>query len=157
MAQTAEALTPDARAYAVDVLQQILSEMAVTRNQALEFASNATGFDGEVLGPIFDAISNGHYIDHEPRVRRRILALGEWVDMSFSSAVQRSKVDESRGHRTATEMLSLLIRSEETLAATCMGAAEASEGHGDMVTPSIMTDLTEDIENNIAKLKSFLR
>lgn len=157
MAQAVEALTPDARAQAIEVLQQVLSEMSVTRNQALEYATNVTGFDGEVLGPIFDAISNGHYIDQEPRVRRRVFALGEWVDMSFTSAVERSKVPEHRGPLEGREMLSRLIEAEKTLAATCMGAAAATEQHGDMVTPSIMTDLTEDIENNIAKLESFLR
>lgn len=136
MNQTAEALTPNAKAEIAGALTQAVSETVVTTMLAQNFHWNVKGMAFGPLHDLFQKIYEDHFTAQDD-LAERVRAIGEHAEGRLSVMLERSKIEEHDGHATDREMISMLAEAQTTVAATLAGAAAVAESHGDLLTQDL--------------------
>ncbi|WP_341213752.1 DNA starvation/stationary phase protection protein [uncultured Limimaricola sp.] len=136
MTQPAIELSPDARKEIAEALNQSVAETAVTTMLAQNFHWNVTGMAFGELHRLFQEIYEDHF-QAQDDLAERIRALNVHAEGQLAGMLQRSKVKEHDGHQSDREMVEILVRAQETIAATLGGLGELAAGHGDTLTEDL--------------------
>lgn len=136
MTQTAAQLTTSAQEAICEALTQSVSETAVTTMLAQNFHWNVKGMAFGPLHNLFQTIYEDHFTAQD-NLAERVKILGGHAEGRLSEMLKRSKVAEHDGHASAEDMVALLAKAEETLAATLAGTATVAEEYGDLLTQDL--------------------
>ncbi|PHP28158.1 Dps family protein [Limimaricola cinnabarinus] len=136
MTQPAIELSPDARKEIAEALNQSVAETAVTTMLAQNFHWNVTGMAFGELHRLFQEIYEDHF-QAQDDLAERIRALNEHAEGKLAGMLARSKVEEHDGHQSDREMVDILMKAQETIAATLGGLGELAANHGDTLTEDL--------------------
>ncbi|MCP1167388.1 MULTISPECIES: Dps family protein [Limimaricola] len=136
MTQPAIELSPDARKEIAEALNQSVAETAVTTMLAQNFHWNVTGMAFGELHRLFQEIYEDHF-QAQDDLAERIRALNEHAEGKLAGMLERSKVEEHDGHQSDREMVEILMKAQETIAATLGGLGELAANHGDTLTEDL--------------------
>ena len=136
MTQVQTTISPDAREAIVDGLTQSLAETSVATMKAQNFHWNVTGMAFGPLHALFQEIYEDHF-EAQDKIAERVKALDAHAEGRYSEYLKRSRIEESDGHLSDTQMVIAMQKDQEQLSATLRALAAIAEEHGDMVTNDI--------------------
>lgn len=136
MTQPAIELSLDAQKEIVEALNQSVAETAVTTMLAQNFHWNVKGMGFGELHRLFQEIYEDHF-QAQDDLAERIRALNAHAEGQLAGMLQRSKVQEHDGHQSDREMVEILMKAQETIAATLGGLGELAASHGDTLTEDL--------------------
>ncbi|SDE82317.1 Dps family protein [Limimaricola pyoseonensis] len=136
MTQPAIALSPDAQKEIADALNQSVAETVVTTMLAQNFHWNVKGMAFGELHRLFQEIYEDHFQGQDD-LAERIRAIDAHAEGMLAGMLDRSKVKEHDGHQSDREMIEILMKAEETIAATLGGLGELAASHGDTLTEDL--------------------
>lgn len=156
MTQTAMALSTDAQTQIVEALNQSVAETAVTTMLAQNFHWNVTGMAFGPLHELFQKIYEDHFVAQDD-LAERIKALDGHAEGTLAGMIKRSKVSEHDGHASDTDMIKMMMDSQETLAKTLAGCGELAAEHGDTLTEDLCIARGQEHEKFAWFLRAHLR
>ena len=136
MGLVAAKIEPTAKEEIVNGLTQSLAETAITTLKAQNFHWNVTGMAFGELHRLFQEIYEDHF-QAQDDLAERIRALNEHAEGKLAGMLERSKVEEHDGHQSDREMVEILMKAQETIAATLGGLGELAANHGDTLTEDL--------------------
>jgi starvation-inducible DNA-binding protein len=147
---------PDFRAEICDALNHALGDTTVTTMLAQNFHWNVTGMAFGPLHQLFQQVYEDHF-QAQDDLAERIKALDGYADGNLGRMLKRSKVREHSGKASAEEMVSALLKAEETLAATVKSCGDLAASHGDTLTEDLCIARGQVHEKFAWFLRSHLR
>lgn len=136
MTQTAHQLTVSAKEAICEALNQSVAETVVTTMLAQNFHWNVKGMAFGQLHDLFQKIYEDHFLAQDD-LAERVRALDGHAEGQLAGMLKRSKVAEHDGHAKAEQMVELMAKAQETVAATLAGTAAIAEEHGDLLTQDL--------------------
>ncbi|WP_425093315.1 Dps family protein [Tropicimonas sp. S265A] len=136
MTQPAADLSSDAQSAIAQALTQSVAETAVTTMLAQNFHWNVKGMAFAPLHELFQQIYEDHF-QAQDDLSERVKALGAHAEGRLAEMLKMSKIGESDGHLSATDMIKAMLAAQQTLAATVAGAGALAAEHGDTLTEDL--------------------
>lgn len=136
MTQTAQQLTVSAKEAICEALNQSVAETVVTTMLAQNFHWNVKGMAFGPLHALFQTIYEDHFTAQDD-LAERVKALGGHAEGQLAGMLKRSKIAEHDGHATAEQMVEMMAKAQETVAATLAGTAAIAEENGDLLTQDL--------------------
>ncbi|OCX64641.1 DNA starvation/stationary phase protection protein [Thioclava sp. SK-1] len=136
MSQTAVSLSPTAREAIAEALQQSVAETVVATMLAQNFHWNVKGMAFGPLHELFQTIYEDHFVAQDD-LAERIRAIDVMAEGTLKSMLERSKVEEHEGPATDREMIAMLVKAQEIVAATLHGAGDIAADNGDTLTEDL--------------------
>jgi len=149
-------IKPDSRPEICAALNVALAETVVTTMLAQNFHWNIKGMHFMQLHQLFQQVYEEHFAAQDD-LAERIKALDGHADGHLGQMLEKSKIDEHSGDASPREMLTSLLRAEETLAATVRNCGELAAGHGDAHTQDLCIARGQVHEKLAWFLRSHLR
>ncbi|MGR3616621.1 MAG: Dps family protein [Paracoccaceae bacterium] len=137
-------------------LNHALAETALATMLAQNFHWNVTGMHFAPLHHLFQEI----YVDHfqaQDDLAERIKALDGYADGNLRRMRERSMIEEGTGNENAYQMLSALLKAEETLASSLKSCTALAATHGDTLTEDLCIARGQVHEKFAWFLRSHLR
>ena len=156
MSQPAIDLSPTAQEAIAEALNQSVAETVVATMLAQNFHWNVTGMSFGTLHELFQKIYEDHF-QAQDDLAERIKAIDMHAEGQLGTMLARSKVEEADGHQGHREMIELLLRAEETLAATLASAGSLAAEHGDVLTEDLAIERGRTHEKFAWMLRSHLK
>lgn len=136
MSQTTISLSPTAQSAIADALQQTVAETAITTMLAQNFHWNVRGMAFGPLHALFQTIYEDHFVGQDD-LAERIRAIDVVAEGTLKGMLNRSKIEEHEGEASDREMIAILLKAQEVLAATLQGTGELAASHGDALTEDL--------------------
>jgi starvation-inducible DNA-binding protein len=156
MSIAARAIASDPKAHVCEALNQSLADTALATMLAQNFHWNVAGPHFSQLHALFQEIYEDHFAAQDD-LAERIKALDGHADGHLSRMVDRSKVAEARDEASDKDMLTSLLRAQETLASTLKACGEAAAQSGDTLTEDLCIARGQTHEKFAWMLRAHLR
>ncbi|MDJ0608403.1 MAG: DNA starvation/stationary phase protection protein [Kiloniellales bacterium] len=156
MSQPAIDLGPTAQAAVAEALNQCVAETVVATMLAQNFHWNVTGMSFGPLHELFQKIYEDHF-EAQDDLAERIKAIGMHAEGQLATMLERSKVKEADGHQDHREMIELMMRAQETLAATLASTGSLAAEHGDTLTEDLAIERGRTHEKFAWMLRAHLK
>ncbi len=156
MSQPAIDLGPTAQAAVAEALNQCVAETVVATMLAQNFHWNVTGMSFGPLHELFQKIYEDHF-EAQDDLAERIKAIDMHAEGRLATMLERSKVKEADGHPDHREMIELMMRAQETLAATLASTGSLAAEHGDTLTEDLAIERGRTHEKFAWMLRAHLK
>lgn len=147
---------PETSAQTCEALNLALADTAVATMQAQNFHWNVTGPTFLQLHDLFQQIYEDHF-QAQDDLAERVKALDGHADGHLGRMLKTSKVKEHVGDATASEMLEIMLRTEEAIGASLQSCERMAADRGDTLTEDLCVSRRQVHEKFAWILRSHLR